>query len=172
MPSQSASGSSTPIGQLTRMAYPPAEWELLIDLPARVMIAATSAEPHSPSQTVSEGLAGMEAIAAGRASDSDLVRAVVAAIYSRSEDDQPAAEEFTDRAAALAGVLAACGAVTRVLSARADPADSAAYRQWLQHIAARVRGATRAGRVPGPGRERFGADERRFVADLGAALNL
>ncbi|HEY2949200.1 MAG TPA: hypothetical protein VGJ53_12520 [Micromonosporaceae bacterium] len=154
------------------MAYPPAEWELLIELPARVMIAATSAEPDRPRRTVAEGLAGMEAIAAGRAFDSDLVRTVVAAIYARSEDDQPAVEEFTDRAAGLAEVLAACRAATRVLAARADPADSAAYRQWLQSIAARVCGASRSGGVLGLGRERFSAAERRFLADLGGALGL
>lgn len=172
MPSHSASGRSTPIGQLTRMAYPPAEWALLVRLPARVMIAATSAEADSPRRTVAEGLAGMDAIAAGRASDSDLVRAVVAAIYAESEDDQPAAEEFTDRAAGLAGVLATCEAAARVLAARADPADSAAYRQWLQNIAARVCRASRFGGVRGIGGDRFSAAERRFLADLGAALGL
>jgi hypothetical protein len=154
------------------MAYPPAEWELLIRLPAQVMIAATSAEADSPRRTVAEGLAGIESIAAGRASDSDLVRAVVAAIYAQSEDDQPAAEEFTDPAAGLAEVLAACEATTRVLAARADPADSAAYRQWLQSIAARVCGASRSGGVLGIGGERFSAAERRFLAELGAALGL
>jgi hypothetical protein len=137
------------------------------------MIAATSAEAESPRRTVAEGLAGMDAIAAGRASDSDLVRAVVAAIYARSEDDQPAAEEFTDRAAGLAGVLTTCEAATRVLAARADPADSAVYRQWLQTIAARVCGASRSGRgLPRTGGDRFSVAEVRFLADLGAALGL
>jgi hypothetical protein len=171
MPSQSASGSS-PIGQLTRWAYPPTEWELLVGLPGRVMIAAISAEPDSPRRTVAEGLAGMEAIAAGRASDSDLVRAVVAAIYARSEDDQPAVDEFTDRASGPAEVLAGCEAAARVLAARADPADSAAYRQWLQSIAVRVCGASRSGGVLGIGGERSSAAERRFLADLGAAVGL
>jgi hypothetical protein len=59
-----------------------------------------------------------------------------------------------------------------VLAARADPADSAAYRQWLQSIAARVCGASRSGGVLGLGRERFSAAERRFLADLGGALGL
>jgi hypothetical protein len=172
MPSQRASGRLTPIRQLTRMAYPPAEWALLVRLPARVMIAATSAEADRPRRTVAEGLAGMGAIAAGRASDSDLVRAVVAAIYARSEDDQPVAEEFTDRAAGLAEVLAACEAAIGVLAARADPADSAAYRQWLQSIAARVCGASRSGGIRGIGGDRFSAAERRFLADLREALSL
>jgi hypothetical protein len=136
------------------------------------MIAATSAEADSPRRTVAEGLAGMDAIAAGRASDSDLVRAVVAAIYAQSEDDQPAAEEFTDHAAGLAGVLTTCEAATQVLAARADPADSAVYRQWLQTIAARVCGASRSRGVPRIGGDRFSAAEVSFLADLGAALGL
>jgi hypothetical protein len=177
MPSQSASGDPTSsgggtAGQVAAMAFPPGEWELLTHLPARVIVAATSAEPDGPRRTVAEGLAGLDAIAAGRAFDSDLVRAVVSAIYAEADDDRPAAEEFTDRAAGLAEVLAACRRATDVLAARADPADSAAYRQWLQSVAARVCGAARSGGVLGLGGEHVSAAERRFLDDLAIALAL
>lgn len=175
MPSQSASGDPTstgPGGQVATPAYPPAEWELLTGLPARVIVAATSAEPDSPRRTVAEGLAGLEAIAAGRAFDSDLVRAVVAAIYAESDEDRPAAEEFTDREAGLAEVLAACREAAGVLTARADPADSAAYRQWVQTVAARVCGASRTGGLLGLGGDEVTPAEREFLDDLAVALAL
>jgi hypothetical protein len=197
MPSQSASGDPTPTaagargesspgpmarpqardrtgpaGQVAAMAFPPGEWELLTRLPARVIVAATSAEPDAPRRTVAEGLAGLDAIAAGRAFDSDLVRAVVSAIYAEADEDRPAAEEFTDRAAGLAEVLDACRRAAGVLAARADPADSAAYRQWVQSVAARVCGASRSGGVLGLGGEQVSAAERRFLDDLAVALAL
>lgn len=162
-------------GQATSLAYAPDEWELLTHLPARVMIAAASAEADSTPRTVAEGIAGLEAIAAGRNSDSDLVRAVVAAIYAASdadaEDDPPTAEEFTDRPAGPAEVLAACRTASALLSARADPADAAAYRQWLQTIAARVCGASGSGGALGLGAARVSTAEQRFLADLGEALH-
>jgi hypothetical protein len=175
MPSQSASGDPTSTGtagQVAAMAFSPGEWELLTHLPARVIVAATSAEPDGPRRTVAEGLAGLDAIAAGRAFDSDLVRAVVSAIYAEADEDRPAAEEFTDRAAGLAEVLEGCRRATAVLAARADPADSAAYRQWVQSVAARVCGASRSGGMLGLGGEQVSAAERRFLDDLAVALAL
>ena len=64
MPSQPAAGQRT--GSAPPIAFAPDEWDLLTRLPARVMIAATSAEPDSDRRTVAEGLAGIDAIAAGK----------------------------------------------------------------------------------------------------------
>jgi hypothetical protein len=149
------------------MAYSTAEWELLVRLPGRVMTVATSAEPASPRHAVSEGLAGLEGIAAGRAFDSDLVRAVVTAIYAES-DDEPLDAERPDR---LTELFASCRAAVTLLAGRADPADSAAYRQWVQSVAARVR------RAADPVDRRLGrAGERApdggFLDHLGTALGL
>jgi hypothetical protein len=176
MPNHSASGdprSSDPsAGEFSIATYPAAEWQLLIRLPGRVVVAATSADPISPRRTVAEGLAGLEGIAAGRGFDSELVRAVAAAIYAESEHDGPVAEAFTHRTAAVSEVLAACREVVGVLAGRADPADSAAYRQWVQSIAARVCQAVQAGGVPSIVGEQLISTDRRFLDDLGSALGL
>ncbi|MEV0733562.1 hypothetical protein [Polymorphospora sp. NPDC050346] len=157
-----------PVGQLSTLAYPAAEWELLTRLPSRIVVAAASAESDDPGHRVREGLAGLEGIAAGRAFDSELVRVVASTIYAEHEQDRPA----TGRAPALADVLGSCREAVRVLGARADPADSAAYRQWVQSIAARVCRAHRAGGVAGAGDEPVSTAGRRFLDDLGAALGL
>jgi hypothetical protein len=175
--------------------FPPDDWALLTHLPAQVVIAAISIQPDAAGRTVVEGLAGIEAIAGGRAFDSDLVRAVVAAIFA--EPDEPYADagsdagdpqaggqraggpvaggsvahRFVDRGESVVDLLVSCRAATAVL-AQADPADSAAYRQWLQSIAARVCEAARSGNAPGAGGWRYSAADRRLLADLGAALSL
>ena len=57
--------------QRTELPFRRAEWELLVRLPGRVVVAATSAHVDPARRTtVAEGLAGIDAIAAGRASAS------------------------------------------------------------------------------------------------------
>jgi hypothetical protein len=161
MASNPASGRPG-LAQRFRQEYPADEWVLLTRLPRAVLIAATASAAAGPAghsgpgpgsgaaspgrrRTVAEGLAGLEALAAGRFSDSDLVRAVVSAIYAE-----------TDERPAVGPVLGDCRRAAVALAARADPADSAAYRQWVQHVAARV----------------CAGSERDFLVDLGVALGL
>ncbi|MEU7618065.1 hypothetical protein AB0M91_29570 [Micromonospora rifamycinica] len=142
---------------LTTAGYSTREWGLLTTLPGRVLVAAASPGPGRPARTVAAGLVGLDALAAGRASDSDLVRAVVATIYAR--DDSPTTP--TGGLAGVADLPPVCRAAVRVLRRRADPADSAAYRQWVESVAVRV---CRAG-DPDP-------TDQRFLDRLGDALGL
>jgi hypothetical protein len=184
--SRSVAGEPPPAGRraapLTTAAYSAAEWDLLTGLPGRVLVAAARPAAAHPARGVAAGLAGLDAVAAGRASDSDLVRAVVAAIYSRPDGTNPphgtgcrpdgttsphgaGDPGLTD----LVDLLTACRAAVRVLRRRADPADSAAYRQWVQSVAARVcrasaGGATADAPVP--------PADRRLLDRLGGALDL
>jgi hypothetical protein len=146
-------------GSLTTAVYTAAEWDLLTDLPGRVLVAAASAGPGRPPRGVAAGLAGLDAVAAGRAFDSDLVRAVVSAIYARHDGGTARDERLTD----VVDLLAACRAVVRLLRRRADPADSAAYRQWVESVAARVCRAGDVGVSPA---------DRRFLDRVGGALDL
>ncbi|GAB3797661.1 hypothetical protein [Micromonospora zhanjiangensis] len=154
-------------GALTAATWSPPQWRLLVRLPGRVIVATTSVAPGDPGRTVIEGLAGLDGIAAGRANDCDLVRSVVAAIYAESDDGWvPAGDD--DPTTRRTEVLVACRSATRILAGRVDPADSAAYRQWVQTVAARVCRA--AGDGPDP--DGTGAEQRRFLRELGRALRL
>ncbi|WP_327039086.1 hypothetical protein [Micromonospora maris] len=146
--------------------YSATEWDLITGLPGRVIALATQPGPGRPYPGVAAGLAGLEAVAAGRAFDSDLVRAVVAAIYTRHEE--ATAPQPQPRPADLVDVLAACRAVVRILDRRADRADSAAYRQWVQSVAARV---CRAGSAVLPDGTLAPVD-RRLLDRIGGALAL
>ncbi len=152
----SAGRRATP---LTTAVYSSAEWDLLTDLPGRVLVAAASPGPGRPPCGVAAGLAGLDAVAAGRGFDSDLVRAVVSAIYARHDGATARSERLTE----VVDLLAACRAAVRVLRRRADPADSAAYRQWVESVAARVCQAGDVGPSPA---------DRRFLDRLGGALDL
>jgi hypothetical protein len=170
MPRQSVSGSLLAARESVLLAFESHEWELLTRLPARIMIAATSAEEDSHRRTVDEGLAGISAIAAGASSSSDLVRAAVAAIYAEADPDPPTAEQFRDRSAGITEVLVSCRAASLVLDARATPADAEAYRSWMEAIAERVCGAAKSGDVLGFGGVTCSRTERQFLTDLAQAL--
>jgi hypothetical protein len=165
------------------------EWELLVRLPGQVVVAATSAEADSPRRTVAEGLAGIEAIAAGRDSASRLVRDVVAAIYLETTEP-PAAEEYRDPAAGIADVLADCRTAADILAARTAREDADAYRHWIEAVAARVCHAARStdllgfGGPPASARSELASPavangrrasvspaEWRFLAELAAAFD-
>ena len=148
------------------------EWKLLVELPERVVIAATSAEADGMRRTIDEGLAGDRGIESGRHSDSTLVRRVAAELWT--DDDtgapQPVAVEFNDRDRGVAEVLADCRRAAELLAAKAAPADAVAYREWLAVIAQRVCGAARTGGFLGIGGVPISAAEHRFLADLSAAF--
>ncbi|MER7443319.1 hypothetical protein [Micromonospora avicenniae] len=150
---------------MTTAVYSAAEWDLLTSLPGRVLAAAAAPGPGRPRRGVTEGLAGLEALTAGRSFDSDLVRAVVTTIYARPDGQPVPGNGSTD----LVDLLAACRETVRVLDRRADPADSAAYRQWVQSVAARVCRALPPGRVRPVGES---PADRRFLDRLGDALGL
>ncbi|WP_176737871.1 hypothetical protein [Micromonospora inyonensis] len=156
---------------LTTAVYSAVEWDLLTGLPGRVVVVATAPAPGRPLRGVAAGLAGLEAVAAGRAFDSDLVRAVVATIYARHDEPAPPARTGQGRRRGRsaptdpADLLADCRTAARVLRRRADPADSAAYRQWVQTVAARVCRAVPSGPTLSPA-------DQHFLDRLGAALGL
>jgi hypothetical protein len=170
--SHSAAGEPSPAGRRAGPAgtvtLPDAHWWLLVRLPGQVMVAAASAGADDPRQMVGESLAGLEGIAAGRSSDSDLVRAVVAAIYAESAGPHPLVDR-RDPARRAAATLSACRRAVAVLAEHADPADSAAYRQWVQSVAVRV---CRAGEDVAPV-SRLGPVRRTgFLGELRRALAL
>ncbi|HEX2771701.1 MAG TPA: hypothetical protein VHN18_04635 [Micromonosporaceae bacterium] len=164
MSSQPGAGDRSPAagsaGPSIAAGYTPAQWRQLTRLPGQVVIAAiqSSAAGAGAADQVAEAVAGLDGIASGRSFDSDLVRAVAGAIYAETERDLA----LVGPENRLGDVLANCRAVAQLLASRADPADAAAYRQWVQSIAAR---AAR----PVDGRE---VVDRRLLAELGRALGL
>jgi len=174
----SSTGSPDPPGathgmrRATTAGYPADEWQLLTRLPGRVIVAASSPGSDNPVRAVTEGLAGLDGIAAGRSFDSELVRAVVASIYAESDDGHsaPVRAEYGD--GGLTELLGSCRSAVETLARRADPADSAAYRQWVQSVAARVCRAAGSDGRPRPFGDPVEPGQRRLLDQLGEALGL
>lgn len=163
--------SSAPL-RWVASGFTPADWRALVRLPAEIMIAAISVPETGHRRTVPEGLAGLDAIAAGRSSDSDLVRAVVAAIFAEPEEERALQQPPTaEQAGQGSGLLDDCRRAVEILRAHADPADGAAYRHWVQQVAVRVCAASRSGGVLGFGGEQLSGAERSFLDELGAVLS-
>ncbi len=110
------------------------EWAALVRLPGQVAVAAAYAQAV-PAKTVAHGLAGIDAIAAGRASASRLVREVVSAIYV--EAPAPPLPVATGAAASLAALTGAARMAAQALARHAGRADTDGYLSWLESIAAR-----------------------------------
>jgi hypothetical protein len=119
--------SRSPAGRTYASSLPPGEWDLLTRLPARMLAAALTLTGATP--PMSEGLAAVAAIAAGRASRTALVREVVAAVYAR---DDPVAGTAPPSPGA---VCAECAAAGRILAQRVPAKEAAAYRRWVLHVA-------------------------------------
>lgn len=157
------------------LAFERDEWELIVTLPRRVLMAAVAAAPVE-GRRAAEGVAGIEAIASGLASTSSLVREVVASIYSESYQSAYQETESYQKAELLGDgeavqTLAACRYASEVVAARSTAEDATAYRDWLRHIAAVVTGVAQG--VTGRGDEpagQVGLAESRFLYALGGVL--
>jgi len=116
---------------------------------------------------VAEGLAGIEAIAAGRVSASPLVRDIVSAIYLEDEAYAPPSAGILGGASGVGRALAACRVAAAFLEQAVPRAEADAYRHWLESIAARVCQTSRATmfRIAGA------PADTRFLGELAAALN-
>jgi hypothetical protein len=163
-------------GEMTsRSAYSDDEWGLLVGLPQSVMIAASAAEDDGSRRTLSEGEAGLDAIAAGRESANPLVRDVASEVVERVGGPEVGAETamvpLPDRDAGLAEVLDRARGAAMLLTAKAPAGDAAAYKHWVVGIAEQVVGAARSGGFLGIGGEWVSESERRFVDELSAILN-
>ncbi len=152
------------------LAFDRDEWELLVTLPRRVVIAATLAEADTPRRTVAETLAGLEAIAAGRSSPSALVREIVAAIYAADDRGEFLGEIIDDTEANIVQTLTACRHANEVLKRKARLVDAAGYRAWLAEAAAAVCGAAHIGGIFALGGIRVTLAESRFLEELAEAL--
>ena len=161
-----ATMSNQPRRQSAALAFDRDEWELIVTLPRRVLLAAL-AEAPAAGRATAEPIAGIEAIASGLASPSPLVREVVGSIYS--ENYREPGELIGDGDVGAVQTLAACRYASEVLGARCDPDDAAAYRLWVSHIAAVVTGVAQG--VAAPARTgRVGLAESLFLYALGGVL--
>ena len=154
-------------------AFTREEWAALVRLPGQVVVAVAYTETVPP-KTVAQGLAGLEAVAAGRGSASALVRQVVAAIYTE-EPGLTGVATAEGTAAGVAALAASARTAAGVLARHTGRADVDAYLGWLESIVSRTcQGrpgwSWLSGRFRCSGRPVGGTAERALLAALRAAF--
>ena len=147
----------------TRANFADDEWDLVVELPRWVVAAASAAQHDLTYRTNHEVEAGFVASAHGRDTGNAFVTEVANACM-RIFDNRGviAGTDFTDRDAAIDSVLAKVGAVNRLVTAKADAEDVAAYRKWLVSITDVVISAARSGDILGFGGRLVTASEHSF----------
>jgi hypothetical protein len=151
-----------------KSAFSNGEWYLLVRLPRWVALAASAAEADSPLRTAAEKDAGLIAIANGRRSGNRLVSTVAHQLLDEFDEPDAAGEriDFKKATAGVAAVLDRARTAATLLAEKADPADAAAYRQWLLSITDTVVGVARSGAFQAG----VSAAERRFRDNLAQTL--
>jgi hypothetical protein len=152
----------------TETSFRPEEWELLVRLPGRLVVAATLTGPDQAGRGVAPGLVGIGAIAAGRASVSRLVRDIVTAIYDEGEGEEEISSPVP--VIAIGEALIACRSAAAILAERMGREDADAYQHWLESIAARVCHAANSAGLFGPTGQPMNAAQRQFLAALSDAF--
>ncbi len=159
-----------------KTSFTPEEWVQLLEAPMLAGMAVSAAEPS--------GLFGMlkESFATGKllvqaksdAAANSLVRAV-AADYETAEGRKAASEGLKAKlsggapADIKARALETLRQVGGLLAAKA-PADAAAFKAWLAHIAEGVAEASSEGGFLGFGGVQVSAAEKATLAEISAAL--
>jgi hypothetical protein len=155
----------------TRADFTQDEWDSLVQLPRWVVAAASHSQRDLPHRTTIEVEAGLIASAHGRdAGNAFLSEVGDATLQIFDSRAVVTAIDFGDVRAGLDAVLERVGVVNRMLTAKADPADAAAYRAWLLAITDVVITAARSHDFLGIGGQLVTAKEHRFRDRLAAVL--
>ncbi len=155
--------SNQPRQSAVALAFDRDEWELIVTLPRRVLMAAVAAAP-AEGRRAAEGIAGIEAIASGLASPSPLVREVVASIYSESYHDPDGTAGDGD--VMTVQTLAACRYASEVVASKRGGGRRQRVPGLAAHIAAVVTGVAQGVAAPRAA-GRVGLAESRFLYALG-----
>jgi hypothetical protein len=153
-----------------RARFSEAEWRALAELPERVAVAAALADATGGFGDVRDLIAGMRGIEAATESGSTLVRAMVAERYDEGfewgDGDRWPAERIERTLAAVPEQL-------RVLhGAGVDPAEIAAYADFLRAVANKAVSGSRSGGVFGIGGRTVSDHEAEFLERLELVLNV
>jgi hypothetical protein len=153
------------------------EWKIVLEAPVLAGFALTAADPSGLFGTLKEGWANAKELVAAKTSASDeLIKSVAEDLFT-SEGRSGAhdhmmevlkgakREELKDRA------LGELKRAVALVDARA-PADAAAFRQWLSHIAQIVAEAGSEGGFLGFGGVQVSDKEKATLDELHTALGV
>lgn len=157
--------------------FTPEEWKKILEAPLLAGFAVSAGDPSGFIGTLQEGLASAKALAAAKADPGAdaLIKAVVEDLMT--PEGRTAAREGVKtliQGAQLSEIkgrsLAELGRTAEILKAKA-PAESAAFRNWLNEIAKLVAEAGVEGGFLGFGGVKVTESERATLSEIASALN-
>ncbi|GAA0498534.1 hypothetical protein [Deinococcus depolymerans] len=156
--------------------FTPDEWFKVMTGPGRAGAAVVAASPSGLTGLVAEARALSDALRAAVSADTrtPLLEAIAADLLGTAPDPavMPHQERARNMQEALEQSLENVRQAAWLVSAKASPEDSAAYRQMLLSVAERTANAAKEGGFLGFGGELVNDRERAVLDDLRRVLNL
>jgi hypothetical protein len=163
---------------VTKASFTPEEWKQILQSPMVAGIAVSAAEPSGLFGTLKKGMASARELLAAKSDPSadELIKAVIAD-FETSEGRTSARDSMKSMFAGIkpADVKAKAIESLRHVSALLDtkaPADAAAFKTWLRHIAQSVAEAATSGGFLGFGGVAVSDAEKATFSEISTALNV
>ena len=160
----------------TKANFTPDEWKIVLGSPMLAGLAVTLAEPSGIWGMMKESMASSFAMLQAKtdAGATELAKSLVADMETsegRSAAQQGLKAELTGKSPAelKQQVIAGLTRVGQILDAKA-PADAAAFKAWLKHIAEQVAEAASEGGFLGIGGIKVTEAERASIGEVAQAL--
>jgi hypothetical protein len=150
------------------------EWARLERAPLVAGLAISLADPGGPIEAVKESMAALRTLteAAQTGGRGELVDSVAKSVAEKTKQRHNPLGDFKPRGT-MAGqqILDELQAVNALVTQKADPADAAAFREWLLAAAQRAAEAAKEGGFLGFKAERVSAGEQQMLDKLGEVLS-
>ena len=161
----------------TKANFTPDEWKAILGSPMLAGMAVTLAEPSGLWGTMKEGMASGYAVLEAKrdAGANELAKALVADMETsegRSAAQDGLKAQLTGKSPAeiKQQAIATLTRVGQILDAKA-PAEAAAFKAWLRHVAEKVAEASTEGGFLGFGGVRVTDAEKASIAEVAQALD-
>ncbi|MEX0755186.1 MAG: hypothetical protein WD556_08760 [Actinomycetota bacterium] len=154
----------------SRTDYTEEEWAALRRAPLVAGMGISLADPGGPIEATKETLAAMKAVSAPGSDDELLVAVSQDAMAMSQQRQNPLGDFKLHGKTAGQQVLDEMRKVNGILTAKATPEETAAFRSWLMSAAQAAADAAKEGGFMGFGAERVSAGEKTMLDQLADAM--
>ncbi len=155
--------------------FTPDEWKILSQAPTMAGLVVVAASPSGPLGVIQESMAVGKILADTKtqAASSELVNALVADLATPEGRQAMQLTELRGKSPEQIKVhaLDACTKAAMLLDQKA-PAESPAFKRWLQTIGQKVAEAAKEGGFLGIGGTQVGEQEKTALSDLNKSLGI
>lgn len=158
----------------TKADFSEDEWATLVRSPMVAGAAITLADPGGPIEVVKETSAVLKfATSSSSEQRDDLVGELAREVRGLAEQRKNPLGDFKPRGA-LAGkeIVDETARANEIVSAKASPEETAAFRAWIMECAQRAADAAKEGGFMGFHAERVSQGEKDMLAQLRSALSM